>query len=66
MEPLVGTSDIAAILGVSRQRANQLTRTDGFPSPVAQVNSRIKVWERTAVLAWIDTHRYGITPAPPV
>jgi predicted DNA-binding transcriptional regulator AlpA len=61
---LVGTSDIAQILGVSRQRANELTKRDGFPTPLATVNTRINVWSRQAVLEWVDGHRYGITPAP--
>jgi predicted DNA-binding transcriptional regulator AlpA len=62
---LVGTSDIAQLLGVSRQRANELTKRDSFPEPLGTVNTRTNVWSRTAVLAWVDQYRYGITPAPP-
>lgn len=31
---LVGVQEIADYLGISRQRADQLTRTAGFPEPV--------------------------------
>jgi hypothetical protein len=49
---LVGTAEIAALLGVSRQRADQLTKMDdAFPRPVAElVNGRI--WAREAVVVW--------------
>lgn len=34
---LVGIAEIADLLGVSRQRADQLTRSKGWPEPVARV-----------------------------
>lgn len=34
---LVGTAEIAEMLEISRQRADQLTRTTGFPEPVRLV-----------------------------
>jgi hypothetical protein len=34
---LVGLTEIARMLGVSRQRAGQLARSVGFPSPVADL-----------------------------
>jgi hypothetical protein len=33
---LAGVTEIAEMLGVSRQRADQLSRTRGFPDPVAK------------------------------
>lgn len=41
---LVGTAEIADLLGLSRQRADQLTRTQGFPEAVRLV---LPIDERT-------------------
>ena len=34
---LVGVTEVAGLLGVSRQRADQLTREKGWPDPVERV-----------------------------
>ena len=34
---LVGVTEVAGLLGVSRQRADQLTREKGWPDPVVRV-----------------------------
>lgn len=53
---LVGLSEIASILGVTRQRASQLARDyDDFPPPVAELASG-RVWETAAVEAWAKAH----------
>jgi prophage regulatory protein len=53
---LVGLSEIASMLGVTRQRASQLVRDyDDFPPPVAQLASG-RVWETAAVEAWAKAH----------
>lgn len=53
---LVGLSEIATMLGVSRQRAGQLVRDyDDFPPPVAELASG-RIWETTAVEAWANAH----------
>ncbi len=53
---LVGLSEIATMLGVSRQRAGQLVRDyDDFPPPVAELASG-RIWETTAVDAWAKAH----------
>jgi prophage regulatory protein len=53
---LVGLSEIAAMLGVSRQRVGQLARDyDDFPAPVAELASG-RIWERTSVEAWANAH----------
>jgi len=53
---LVGLSEIATMLGVSRQRAGQLVRDyDDFPPPVAELASG-RIWETTAVEAWAKAH----------
>ena len=53
---LVGLSEIATMLGVSRQRAGQLVRDyEDFPAPVAELASG-RIWETAAVEAWSNTH----------
>lgn len=48
---LVSTVEIAARLGVSRQRIDQLSRTDTFPAPRAELAIG-RVWDWAAVEAW--------------
>jgi predicted DNA-binding transcriptional regulator AlpA len=48
---LVGVREIAKLLSLSRQRADQLVRTKGFPDPIAELASG-RVWERTAIVSW--------------
>lgn len=53
---LVGLSEIATMLGVSRQRVGQLVRDyDDFPPPVAELASG-RIWETVAVEAWAKAH----------
>lgn len=44
-------SDIARLLGVSRQRAAQLAEHENFPEPFGAMG-RGKVWRRADVMAW--------------
>ena len=56
VDHLVGISEIAQMLGVSRQRAVQLVMTyPDFPPPTATLAAG-RIWERTAVQAWITKH----------
>jgi prophage regulatory protein len=48
---LVGVTEIGDLLGVSRQRAAQLSRLEGFPEPAA-VLSAGRIWRRIDVEAW--------------
>jgi predicted DNA-binding transcriptional regulator AlpA len=48
---LVGVHEIAQMLGVTRQRVQQLTQQGGFPAPEAVLKAG-KVWKRSAVEAW--------------
>jgi predicted DNA-binding transcriptional regulator AlpA len=48
---LMGTTEIAQMLGVSRQRAGQLVRTEGFPLPVVRLAAG-PVWESADVDQW--------------
>jgi hypothetical protein len=53
---LVGVTEISKLLGVSRQRADQITRTyNDFPAPDADLASG-RVWSRTRVEKWIKAH----------
>jgi predicted DNA-binding transcriptional regulator AlpA len=51
MHHLVGAAEIAAMLGVSRQRVQQLTSRPDFPEPAA-VLAMGKVWRTEDVQAW--------------
>jgi len=55
-DSVVGISEIARLLGVTPQRAGQITRdhTD-FPEPVAALAAG-RVWDAEAVKAWIAAH----------
>jgi prophage regulatory protein len=51
-EELMGVHEIAEMLGVSRQRVDEISRThDAFPAPVATLRSG-RVWARDAVELW--------------
>ena len=52
---LVGVAEIAALLGRTRQRVQQLTATSDFPAPV-QVLTMGKVWRADDIHAWAATH----------
>jgi predicted DNA-binding transcriptional regulator AlpA len=49
---LVGVTEIAAMLGVSRQRVDQLLKTHAdFPTPVAELVGG-RIWLRSEIEAW--------------
>lgn len=47
----MGVTEIADMLGVSRQRADTLTRSKGFPEPEAELKGG-RVWSTRAVEEW--------------
>ena len=47
----MGIREIAAMLGVSPQRVDQLSNTAGFPAPEAQLASG-RIWTRAAIEKW--------------
>src|SRR5437016_3643018 len=53
---MVSVSEIAEHLGVSRQRAYQITCYKSFPSPVANLHTG-RVWAYDNVYAWAADHR---------
>jgi predicted DNA-binding transcriptional regulator AlpA len=62
---LVGVTEIAEMLGLSRQRADQITRTYAdFPKPEIELASG-RVWQRSKVAAWIKKHPVRKPGRPP-
>ncbi|MCA1823600.1 MAG: DNA-binding protein [Frankia sp.] len=56
MHHLAGVTEVAAMLGVSKQRVVQLARDyDDFPAPVAELSSG-RVWSTAAVETWQVRH----------
>lgn len=47
----MGLHEIAELLGVSRQRADQLVRQQGFPKPLAELKMG-RIWREGDVLKW--------------
>jgi prophage regulatory protein len=55
---LVGTAEIAEMLGVSRQHAYNISEKRGFPWPVAELKAG-RFWLRSEVQAWKDESYKG-------
>lgn len=56
-DDLMGTHEIAELLGVSRQRVDELARTDdAFPEPAARLKAG-RVWNRADVERWAAGRR---------
>jgi predicted DNA-binding transcriptional regulator AlpA len=53
---LVGIKEVADMLGVSRTRADQLSRRPGFPEPIVR-HARVRLWEDKDIQAWIEANR---------
>jgi predicted DNA-binding transcriptional regulator AlpA len=51
MHHLVGAAEIGRMLGVSRQRVQQLVSREGFPEPEAVLEMG-KVWKRSDIEDW--------------
>jgi hypothetical protein len=54
---LVDLTGIARMRGVSRQRAQQLSRHPAFPAPLPVEGGQRKVWDRTAVQEFLNAER---------
>ncbi len=50
---LMGTSEVAALLGISRQRVLVIARQPGFPKPLAVLKMG-NIWRGTDVRTWAD------------
>lgn len=55
---VVGSAELRELLGVSRSRADSISREKGFPDPVIN-EPRYRAWRRRDVYAWLDAHREG-------
>ncbi|HWD10182.1 MAG TPA: helix-turn-helix domain-containing protein [Actinomycetota bacterium] len=55
---LLGASDVAKVLKVTRQRVYQLLVSPGFPSAVVELD-RGKLWSRADIETWMATRRRG-------
>lgn len=55
---LVQVAQIAELLGVTRQRADELTRRKGFPEPDAVVGT-YRVWLATTIRDWQKASEKG-------
>jgi predicted DNA-binding transcriptional regulator AlpA len=53
---LVGIKEVAGMLGVSRTRADQLSRRPNFPEPKVR-HARVRLWEEKDIRAWITANR---------
>lgn len=53
---IVGTGEIAELLEVSRQRADQLSREVGFPRPLGEHGGG-RVWRLADIERWIGQRR---------
>ena len=53
--------DIATYLGVSKQRAHQLTRDPSFPAPFIQTVGE-RWWRRSAIETWARRRWWGTRP----
>jgi hypothetical protein len=49
--PFVQQAQIAYMLGVSRQRVDQLTREKGFPDPAGRLPTG-RIWSTDAIVRW--------------
>src|SRR3989304_458130 len=50
---LVGIAEVAEILGVTKQRASELSRSRRFPKPIAQITAG-PVWDRHAIARFVE------------
>jgi predicted DNA-binding transcriptional regulator AlpA len=49
---LLGCHEVAALLGISRQRVDKISRTDEFfPSPIADLAAG-RIWKRDDIFQW--------------
>ena len=63
---LVGVAEVAEILGVTRQRVNQLVQNEpGFPEPEATIAAG-RIWRREPIEEWAATYprRRGSSSKP--
>lgn len=62
---LVGTTEIAELLGVTRQRVHQLASSPDFPRPEIELSAG-KIWTREAIEGWLDSRRDRFSGPKPI
>jgi prophage regulatory protein len=60
---LFGMKELSRRLSVSRQRADKISRRQGFPKPLAELE-RGRIWDADDVDSWIATNRRPAPDAP--
>ena len=55
---MLGVTEVALLLGVSKQRADQLSRQRDFPLPMTELATG-RLWERKDVEAWAKERGRG-------
>lgn len=65
LPPILGTSDVGSLFGVSRQLAHKWTKSADWPEPFAVVQAGT-FWHTKDVLAWAKRHerKPGEGPRP--
>lgn len=53
---LVGISEIAEMLGVTRGRVGQMQHDPGFPKPLGRPKAG-PIWKRQTIERWAKVHR---------
>lgn len=56
VEDILGTSEVAEVLGVSKQRIHSLRQMAEFPEPFVQLAST-PLWDRTEVIEFLAKWR---------
>lgn len=64
MHHLVGAAEIGRMLGVGRQRVQQLIKSDDWPEPEVTLEMG-KVWKRADVEAWARSHGRAVNGEEP-
>jgi predicted DNA-binding transcriptional regulator AlpA len=59
---LLGVAEIAQMLGLTRQRVNQLIQDPDFPTPEAELSAG-RIWTREAIEGWAAAHPSRAAPA---
>ncbi|PZS25438.1 MAG: DNA-binding protein [Pseudonocardiales bacterium] len=60
---VVAAAEIAAMLGVSRQRVTQLTAKPDFPAPLTTLTVG-KIWSYADVKSWAENGGRTVLPIP--
>lgn len=58
MTPLLDTSDIASMLGVSTKHVRErLVHTPDFPRPTLALSQKMRRWDVQDISAWLEKQR---------